>query len=456
MTDKVIITVYITNKNYGKYLNKSIQSVTNQSFKNYEIIIIDDASSDNSKKIIQKYENHKKIRVIYNKKSLGLIKCSNIAIKAARGEFVIRLDADDYFNRNALLIMHNEIKNDKKIALVYPDYYLTDEKGKIISEEKQINSNYQKNKNQPPLGACCLIRKDVMFSINFYDEKFNRQDGYDLWYKIYNKFKVKNINLPLFFYRRHANNLTKSKINLYKTRTKILSKFSSLKNSKKDMEIACLVPVRGKSIFKGCLSFEKIKNKPLIFYTFDNILKSKYINKIIFVSSDKNLHINLKKKYKNKIKYYKKEKKLSHENVDFKLGINKAIQKYYPKKKPDIVVIATIETPFRDSIYIEQAIDNMILHNYELVIGVKPDIENNYYKFSKNGLSLISNNNKSSLKFEKDLILKECGGINVYDYKILEKNKINQKLKIGHVVLDKKSSINIFSLDDIKMAEGLI
>ena len=221
MTDKVIITVYITNKNYGKYLNKSIQSVTNQSFKNYEIIIIDDASSDNSKKIIQKYENHKKIRVIYNKKSLGLIKCSNIAIKAARGEFVIRLDADDYFNRNALLVMHNEIKNDKKIALVYPDYYLTDEKGKIISEEKQINSNYQKNKNQPPLGACCLIRKDVMFSINFYDEKFNRQDGYDLWYKIYNKFKVKNINLPLFFYRRHANNLTKSKINLYKTRTKI-------------------------------------------------------------------------------------------------------------------------------------------------------------------------------------------------------------------------------------------
>ena len=455
MTNQIVITVYITNKNYGKYLDKSIKSVTNQSFKNYEIIIIDDASTDNSKKIIHKYEKHKKCRVIYNKKSLGLIKCSNMAIKAARGDYVIRLDADDFLNRNALLVMYNEIKNDKKIALVYPDYYLTDEKGKIISEEKQINSNFQKNKNQPPLGACCLIRKDVMFSINFYDEKFNKQDGYDLWYKIYRKFRVKNINLPLFFYRRHSNNLTKSKTQLYKTRTKILSKFSNLKNNKKNMEIVCLIPVRGKSIFKGCLSSEIIKNKPLIFHTFDNVLQCKYINKIIFVSSDENLHKILKKKYKSQIKYYKRERKLSYENVDFKLGINKAIQKFYPKKKPDIAVIATIESPFRDSIYIEQAIDNMILHNYELVIGVKPDIENNYYKFSRNGLSLISNNNKSSLKFEKDVILRECGGINVYDYKILDKKKFNQKLKIGHVVLDKKSSINILSLDDMKIAERL-
>ncbi len=97
----------------------------------------------------------------------------------------------------------------------------------------------------------------------------------------------------------------------------------------------------------------------------------------------------------------------------------------------------------------------MVLHNYDLVIGVKPDIENNYYKFSKNGLSLISNNNKSSLKFEKDVILRECGGINVYDYKILNKKKLNQKLKIGHVVLDKKSSINILSLDDVKIAERI-
>ena len=102
-----IITVYITNKNYGIYLDKAIKSVFDQSFKELELIVIDDGSSDFSGEIIKKYKK-KNFKVIYNKISKGLIKSSNIAIKAARGEYVIRLDADDYLDPNACqcFIMH--------------------------------------------------------------------------------------------------------------------------------------------------------------------------------------------------------------------------------------------------------------------------------------------------------------------------------------------------------------
>ena len=68
MKNNIIISVYITNFNYGKYLEKSIQSVLKQTYKFIEIIIIDDASTDNSKKILKKYRTNKKITIIYNKK----------------------------------------------------------------------------------------------------------------------------------------------------------------------------------------------------------------------------------------------------------------------------------------------------------------------------------------------------------------------------------------------------
>ena len=88
------ITLYIVNKNYSRYLDKSIQSSLNQTYKNIDIIIVDDASTDNSSNILDKYKSLKQVRIIKNKNSLGLIKSSNIAIKLQRN-YVIRLDVDD-------------------------------------------------------------------------------------------------------------------------------------------------------------------------------------------------------------------------------------------------------------------------------------------------------------------------------------------------------------------------
>ena len=203
MSTENLITVYIVNHNYGKYILKSINSVLQQSYKNFELIIIDDFSSDNSKSIIDKFNNHKKVRIIYNKKKFGLIKSANISIKASKGEYILRLDADDFLHKNALQILLNEIIKKRDIALVYSDYYNVDEKNAVLSLNKQFFVGSKKYLNQKvPHGACSLIRKNILFDVGLYDENLDRQDGYDIWYKISNLYKIVHVDLPLFFYRQ--------------------------------------------------------------------------------------------------------------------------------------------------------------------------------------------------------------------------------------------------------------
>ena len=79
-----LITVYITNYNYGNFLQKSIQSVIEQNYKNFKLIIIDDASTDDSDEILKKFKFNRGVKLVLNKKRIGHVKSSNKAIKLAK------------------------------------------------------------------------------------------------------------------------------------------------------------------------------------------------------------------------------------------------------------------------------------------------------------------------------------------------------------------------------------
>ena len=186
---KILITVYITNHNYGRYIKKAIDSVLNQTFKELELIIVDDGSTDNSKEIINRYKDNKKITSIFQKNK-GLNVSNNIALRIAKGKYIMRLDADDWLDTHALEILYKSIEKNKKIGLVFPDYYEVDVQGKIINLVRRHDFKKVTLRDQAAHGACTLIRKEFLEKIGGYNASFSCQDGYDLWIKF-----IENLSL---------------------------------------------------------------------------------------------------------------------------------------------------------------------------------------------------------------------------------------------------------------------
>ena len=121
----------------------------------------------------------------------------------ARGRYLIRLDADDWLEKQAIELMFLELERNPEVNLVFPDYCMVDEKGQLKAHIRRSDHSSEVSLyDRPAHGACTMIRVDFLKRVGGYDTSFRKQDGYDIWLKAIVSGPVANINLPLFFYRR--------------------------------------------------------------------------------------------------------------------------------------------------------------------------------------------------------------------------------------------------------------
>ena len=197
-----LVSIYIVSKNYGKYLTQAIKSVLKQSYKNWELFIVDDNSNDNTLKIARGFYNkNKKIKKIVSyKKNRGLQFIANKVLEICDGKYIIRLDADDWLNENALLLLVNKANSNKNIGAVFGNYLFANEKGQIIGFDYKNNfNNFYKNKIIAPHGACTLFKTEDIKKIGGYSEDINSQDGWEIWYKLNGKKKIDSVNNIIFY-----------------------------------------------------------------------------------------------------------------------------------------------------------------------------------------------------------------------------------------------------------------
>jgi len=190
----VIMSVY----NDSEFLEKSIKSILNQKFKNFEFIILNDGSTDNSEKIIKKYlKKSKKILYIYSKHNKGLAFMLNLGIKHVRANYIIRHDADDYSLINRIKNQYTFMEKNKDISVLgsnSKDIFNKKKKFKITSMPTK-STMIEKNliKSNCLIHASLIIRKKFLTKVGLYNTKFLRCQDYELWLRGRNKYKYANL-----------------------------------------------------------------------------------------------------------------------------------------------------------------------------------------------------------------------------------------------------------------------
>lgn len=441
-----IVTVYITNFNYAQYLIEAYESLINQTYKNIEIIIIDDGSTDNSKEIILDIKNkNEDVKIIFQKNK-GLNKTNNVAILESKGKYILRLDADDILVENAIEKMVDVLEKDEEIGLVFPDYYLMNNYGYKYSAHQRHNFSTEVSLyDKPAHGACTMIRVAFLKEVGGYDEDFDCQDGYELWTKFVYRFKVVNINEPLFYYRKHLTNLTNDEKKILSTRARINEKV--VKNKNIDISLITIIPIRDQEKY-----FYHIKGKTILEMKIDSILKAKLPKQIIVTSSSNKIKKLVQHKYQDesRLKFLFRPKDLELQTKPLAETIN------YVLSKEDLnfntIQVISPDFPFIETYSLDDAVNTMYLFDSDSLVSVRED-NHMFFQHHGDGMKPIFDQNKFT-KLERETLYKSIGGISVVRRNIFHKTNEIITGKVGHLMVDEKASIEIkskFLLNTVKL-----
>lgn len=212
-----LVTFYTCAFNASEWIKQTMNSVVMQNvFKLSEYILIDDASTDDTFLQMVKFKNHyaTSIKCLRNETNIGLASSSNLALKHARGKYIIRIDADDYFvTATAVASLLDKITSENN-DIIYPDFY---------QGEYQSNAELVDGKINHHIGGA-LFNTSALNYIKF-TEKLRGHDSLDIYLRAQNKLSIGYYKKPTFFYRQRPNSLSKTNL---EERNRIKSELESL------------------------------------------------------------------------------------------------------------------------------------------------------------------------------------------------------------------------------------
>lgn len=204
------ITVLMPVYNGGKYLAEAIESILKQTFTDFELLIINDGSSDNSEQIIKNIKDNR-IRYLKNASNLGLIQTLNIGINESHGEYIARMDQDDISLPHRLARQVKFMDNNREIGV-------SGSWVKMFGNIRYANKHYTEHeelKAQLLFSTCfahpaVIFRNSVLKSTGLkYNEEDKGAEDYGFWVSLVDKTKFANINKILLLYRMHPTNMSK-------------------------------------------------------------------------------------------------------------------------------------------------------------------------------------------------------------------------------------------------------
>ncbi len=216
----IILPVY----NGSQYLKNSIDSILRQTYTNFELIVVDDCSTDSTPDILREYASRdNRVKVIRNTTNQKLPNSLNIGFSKADGDYFTWTSDDNCYLDTAFETMVNFLNKHFSYGMVYTDMFLIDAEGNILRKSRQpdpVHFLYR-----CAAGACFLYRRKIAKAAGEYDSQLFLAEDYDYWLRIYQISQIKHLRQYLYCYRSHGKSLTSTKYSKIKIQTgKVLDK----------------------------------------------------------------------------------------------------------------------------------------------------------------------------------------------------------------------------------------
>lgn len=208
-----LVSVVMPAYNCERYVKQAIDSIINQTYENWELLVSDDCSNDKTRKIIDSYKDQR-IKCYHNSINMGYLKTWNKLIALSRGEFITFQDADDWSSPNRIEIMLEFLCANPKIDVCGSNCFRVDVRGNIVADlsfPKNHDAIFQAMpKHFFFVGSALMIKRIVYKTIGGYNVFFDRIGAEDLYwaYLIMEKYQMGNIPQVLYYYRNNPNSLS--------------------------------------------------------------------------------------------------------------------------------------------------------------------------------------------------------------------------------------------------------
>ena len=216
---KIRISVIVAVYNQEKFIGRCLRSLLQQNFLSdlFEIIVVNDASTDKTSFALELFLDPVRsiVKVIENEKNIGLPASLNKAINISQGDYIVRVDADDWVSKDFLRLLFLFLENNKYMDAVACDYITTNDKEEKID---RINCKVF------PIACGIMFRKSQIIDIGLYDEDFLYHEDKDLRIRFEKKYRIFRLELPVYRYRRHNSNMTNNNLSLEKFKDKLIKK----------------------------------------------------------------------------------------------------------------------------------------------------------------------------------------------------------------------------------------
>lgn len=206
------ISVLMTAYNAEKYIQDSIESIRKQTYKNFEFLILDDGSYDNTYKIAKSYEKKdKRIKVYKNNRNKNIAPSRNLLLKKSKGEFIAWADADDISTPDRLKLEFEYLKKHPEVGIVGGYLRIFNEKGKLsLRKFAEDDTSLRKLifRYSPVAQPSAMIRREVFHYIGLYNKNLSPAEDIDMSFRIGTKYAFANLQQVVLKYRDYTKSQT--------------------------------------------------------------------------------------------------------------------------------------------------------------------------------------------------------------------------------------------------------